>query len=137
MGRPSSCGWLVEALAAWPRPGHTGCRCHGHRLPIDRVGSGRRLERELVYFPGGARSVITQAPPPRVKARGWGRVVHSASLQRWRAYDGNAPHGAGMGGVPQLTRAIARKWRLRGITCNAIGLGFFQPALTAAVFDDR
>ena len=37
----------------------------------------------------------------------------------------------------QLTRAIAQEWSRRGITCNAIGPGFFPTALTAAVFADR
>ncbi|MGH8821088.1 MAG: SDR family oxidoreductase, partial [Rhodoferax sp.] len=38
--------------------------------------------------------------------------------------------------VVQLTRAIAQEWARFGITCNAIGPGFFPTALTAAVFDD-
>ena len=37
----------------------------------------------------------------------------------------------------QLTRAIAQKWSAHGITCNAIGPGFFPTALTAAVFGNR
>lgn len=69
-------------------------------------------------------------------ARGWGRVLNVASLQSWRAFDHSAPYRAGKGGVVQLTRAIAREWGPHGITCNAIGPGFFPTALTAAVFSD-
>ena len=36
----------------------------------------------------------------------------------------------------QLTRAIAQAWSARGVTCNAIGPGFFPTALTAPVFAD-
>ncbi len=36
----------------------------------------------------------------------------------------------------QLTRAIAQAWGTKGITCNAIGPGFFPTALTAPVFAD-
>jgi gluconate 5-dehydrogenase len=36
----------------------------------------------------------------------------------------------------QLTRAIAVEWGPFGITCNAIGPGFFPTALTAPVFAD-
>ena len=36
----------------------------------------------------------------------------------------------------QLTRAIAQAWSAKGVTCNAIGPGFFPTALTAPVFDD-
>jgi gluconate 5-dehydrogenase len=38
--------------------------------------------------------------------------------------------------VLQLTRAIAQEWSKYGITCNAIGPGFFPTALTAPVFGD-
>ena len=68
--------------------------------------------------------------------RGWGRVLNVASLQSYRAFPHSAPYGAGKGGVVQLTRAIAQAWSAQGITCNAIGPGFFPTALTAAVFDD-
>ena len=84
----------------------------------------------------GAPFFLTQALAPGMKTRGWGRVLNIASLQSWRAFDHSAPYGAGKGGVLQLTRAIAREWGPHGITCNAIGPGFFPTALTAAVFDD-
>ena len=79
---------------------------------------------------------LTQALAPQMKDRGWGRILNIASLQSWRAFDHSAPYGAAKGGVVQLTRAIAREWGPHGITCNAIGPGFFPTALTAAVFDD-
>jgi gluconate 5-dehydrogenase len=84
----------------------------------------------------GAPFFLTQALAPGMKARGWGRVINIASLQSSRAFDDSAPYGAGKGGVLQLTRAIAREWGPHGITCNAIGPGFFPTALTAAVFDN-
>ncbi|WP_333893694.1 SDR family oxidoreductase, partial [Atlantibacter subterraneus] len=40
------------------------------------------------------------------------------------------------GGVVQLTRAIAQRWGRDGVTCNAIGPGFFPTALTGPVFAD-
>ena len=79
---------------------------------------------------------MTQALAPGMAARGWGRVLNIASLQSWRAFPHSAPYGAGKGGVVQLTRAIAQEWSARGITCNAIGPGFFPTPLTAAVFDN-
>ncbi len=79
---------------------------------------------------------LTQALAPGMKARGWGRILNVASLQSFRAFGNSAPYGAAKGGVVQLTRAIAQEWSAHGITCNAIGPGFFPTALTAAVFDD-
>lgn len=79
---------------------------------------------------------LTQALAPGMQARRWGRIINIASLQSYRAFGNSAPYGAGKGGVVQLTRAIAQEWSPHGITCNAIGPGFFPTALTAAVFDN-
>ena len=79
---------------------------------------------------------LTQALAPGMAARGWGRIINIASLQSWRAFSNSAPYGAGKGGVVQLTRAVAQEWSAKGITCNAIGPGFFPTPLTAAVFDN-
>jgi len=84
----------------------------------------------------GAPFFLTQALAPGMAERGWGRIVNIASLQSYRAFEHGAPYGAGKGGILQLTRAIAREWSPRGITCNAIGPGFFPTPLTAPVFDD-
>ena len=84
----------------------------------------------------GAPFFLTQSLAPGMAARGWGRIVNIASLQSTRAFANSAPYGAGKGGIVQLTRAIAQEWGAKGITCNAIGPGFFPTALTAAVFAD-
>ena len=84
----------------------------------------------------GAPFFLTQALAPGMRTRAWGRILNIASLQSQRAFADSAPYGAGKGGVVQLTRAIAQAWSPHGITCNAIGPGFFPTALTAAVFAD-
>ncbi len=80
---------------------------------------------------------LTQMLAPAMKQRGWGRIINIASLQSLRAFPDSAPYGAGKGGIVQLTRAIAVEWGRDGITCNAIGPGFFPTALTAPVFDNH
>jgi gluconate 5-dehydrogenase len=84
----------------------------------------------------GAPFFLTQALAPGMRTRGWGRILNIASLQSTRAFANSAPYGAGKGGIVQLTRAIAEAWSPHGITCNAIGPGFFPTALTAPVFAD-
>jgi NAD(P)-dependent dehydrogenase (short-subunit alcohol dehydrogenase family) len=79
---------------------------------------------------------LTQALAPKMAERGWGRIINIASLQSYRAFGNSSPYGAGKGGVVQLTRAIAQAWGTKGITCNAIGPGFFPTALTAPVFSN-
>jgi NAD(P)-dependent dehydrogenase (short-subunit alcohol dehydrogenase family) len=80
---------------------------------------------------------LTQALAPGMKQRGWGRIINIASLQSYRAFADSAPYGAAKGGILQLTRAIAQEWSRHGITCNAIGPGFFPTRLTSPVFDDE
>lgn len=80
---------------------------------------------------------LTQALAPPMAARGWGRIINIASLQSYRAFGNSAPYGAAKGGVVQLTRAIAQAWSPKGITCNALGPGFFPTALTAPVFANQ
>jgi NAD(P)-dependent dehydrogenase (short-subunit alcohol dehydrogenase family) len=84
----------------------------------------------------GAPFFLTQALAPAMRERGWGRIINIASLQSSRAFHNGAPYGAAKGGVVQLTRAIAQEWSRFGITCNAIGPGFFSTPLTAPVFAD-
>lgn len=79
---------------------------------------------------------LVQLLAPEMAKRGWGRVINIASLQSLRAFPKGAAYGAAKGGIVQLTRAIAEQWSPHGITCNAIGPGFFPTALTAPVFDD-
>jgi NAD(P)-dependent dehydrogenase (short-subunit alcohol dehydrogenase family) len=79
---------------------------------------------------------LTQALAPAMAHQKWGRIINIASLQSYRAFDNSSPYGAAKGGVVQLTRAIAQAWGKDGITCNAIGPGFFPTALTAAVFNN-
>jgi NAD(P)-dependent dehydrogenase (short-subunit alcohol dehydrogenase family) len=73
---------------------------------------------------------------PAMRARGWGRVLNIGSLQSLRAMPDSIPYGAAKGGVAQLTRAMAEAWGRFGVTCNAIGPGYFPTALTAPVFAD-
>ncbi len=80
---------------------------------------------------------LVQGFAPQMAARGWGRIINIASLQSVRAFANSAPYGAAKGGIVQLTRAIAEEWSSRGITCNAIGPGFFPTALTETVFADE
>ncbi|MDE2360774.1 MAG: SDR family oxidoreductase [Betaproteobacteria bacterium] len=78
-----------------------------------------------------ARQVV-----PQMIAKGWGRIINVASMQSLRAFPDSAPYGASKGGVVQLTRAMAEAWSAHGVTCNAIGPGFFPTALTAPVYAD-
>jgi len=104
------------------------------REPFAQVSAASwRLQLDLHL---GAPFFLTQALAPGMAERGWGRIINIASLQSYRAFANSAPYGAAKGGIVQLTRAIAQEWSRHGITCNAIGPGFFPTRLTSAVFGD-
>lgn len=77
---------------------------------------------------------LAQQFVPAMKENGWGRIVNFASLQSYRAFPGGAAYGASKAGIAQLTRSMAEEWSRFGINANAIGPGFFETELTAAVF---
>ncbi|SEJ40839.1 SDR family NAD(P)-dependent oxidoreductase [Paraburkholderia diazotrophica] len=104
------------------------------RQPFEEVTPDTWHRQLAIHL--GAPFFLTQALAPQMKANGYGRIINIASLQSYRAFTNSAPYGAAKGGVVQLTRAIAQTWSMHGITCNAIGPGFFPTALTAPVFDD-
>ena len=79
---------------------------------------------------------MAQALVPGMQERGYGRIINIASLQSYRAFANSVPYGASKGGIPQLTRAMAQEWSKHGITCNAIGPGFFSTPLTAPMFSN-
>jgi len=80
--------------------------------------------------------LLTRALAPAMRERGWGRIIHIASLQSVRAFPNSAPYGATKGAIVQLTRATAEAWSRHGITCNAIAPGLFRTPLTAALYAD-
>jgi len=73
---------------------------------------------------------------PHMVKQGWGKIINVASLQSRQAFPNGLAYGASKGGIAQTTRAMAEAWSKHGITCNAIGPGFFPTELTAPVFAD-
>ena len=104
------------------------------RQPFERV-TAEAFDRHLAVHLR-APFLLVQRLAPAMRARGWGRIINLASLQSTRAFPDSAPYGAAKGGIVQLTRAMAQAWSAHGITCNAIGPGFFPTPLTAPVFAD-
>lgn len=105
------------------------------REPFEQVSPQTWDEQLALHLK--APFFLVQALAPGMAEAGWGRIINIASLQSSRAFADSAPYGAGKGGIVQLTRAIAQRWSRHGITCNAIGPGFFPTALTAQVFADQ
>jgi gluconate 5-dehydrogenase len=134
----------LETIAAAEQLGHTVLAKHPTvDIVVNAAGINLRESFDQVSASTWERQInlqlstpffLTQAFAPRMKEQQWGRIINIASLQSYRAFPNSAPYGAAKGGILQLTRAIAQEWSKHGITCNAIGPGFFPTALTAPVF---
>lgn len=143
------CDWIACDLSSPEAVGSCGALClerHGHADVLVNAAGINLRKSFMDNSPAdwnlhlalhlGAPFFMTQALAPTMKKNNWGRIINLASLQSTRAFANGAPYGAAKGGVIQLTRAIAQEWSAHGITCNAIGPGFFKTALTAPVFDN-
>lgn len=79
---------------------------------------------------------LAQLLVPAMREKGWGRVINIASMQSFRAMPDGLAYGASKGGIVQLTRAMAEAWSGSGITCNALGPGFFPTELTEKIYGE-
>ncbi len=61
---------------------------------------------------------------PAMKAKGWGRVINTASAHSLVASPHKAPYVASKHGVAGLTKAVALEVAQAGITCNCISPGY-------------
>jgi 3-oxoacyl-[acyl-carrier protein] reductase len=76
-------------------------------------------ERDLrVNLTGGFN--CAQAVWPRMKARGWGRIVNMASVAGTLGGFGQASYSTTKSGILGLTKTLAMEGGRHGITCNAI-----------------
>lgn len=104
------------------------------REPAQQISPGS-WDRQILLNLGVPFFLARELVGPMLEAR-WGRIINIASMQSLRAFPDSAPYGASKGGIVQLTRAMAQEWSPHGVTCNAIGPGFFPTALTAPVYAD-
>ena len=91
---------------------------------LDHVGqfhnqSPELWERDLRVNLTGAFN-CAQAVWPHMKERGWGRIVHMASVAGTLGGFGQASYSTTKAGLLGLTKTLAMEGGRHGITCNAI-----------------
>lgn len=72
----------------------------------------------------------------RMVPRGRGKIVNVASLQSEVARPGIAPYAATKGAIKMLTKGMCADLAPSGIQVNALGPGYFETELTAALVAD-
>ncbi|HEX8444423.1 MAG TPA: 3-hydroxybutyrate dehydrogenase [Allosphingosinicella sp.] len=66
----------------------------------------------------------TRLALPAMKARGWGRIINTASAHSLVASPNKAPYVAAKHGVAGLTKAVALETATSGVTVNCISPGY-------------
>ncbi|TIU26651.1 MAG: SDR family oxidoreductase, partial [Mesorhizobium sp.] len=79
---------------------------------------------------------VGQAVARRMIPRGHGKIVNIASVQSELARASIAPYTATKGAVKMLTKGMATDWARYGLQVNAIGPGYFNTELNAALVAD-
>ncbi|MBI5344574.1 MAG: 3-oxoacyl-[acyl-carrier-protein] reductase [Deltaproteobacteria bacterium] len=63
----------------------------------------------------------------------WGRIINIASIVGLMGNAGQVNYAASKAGLIGFTKAVAREFASRNITCNAVAPGFIETAMTAAM----
>ncbi|GAA4267029.1 SDR family oxidoreductase [Frondihabitans peucedani] len=79
---------------------------------------------------------LTQAVAPGMLARGWGRVVFTASMLSFQGGRNVSGYTATKSAIAGLTKSLSNEWSGRGVTVNAIAPGYFRTDNTQALQDD-
>lgn len=69
-------------------------------------------------------------------ARGWGKIIFTASLLSYQGGITVPSYAATKGGIPQLAMALSNEWSGRGVTVNCIAPGYIRTDVTKALQED-
>jgi len=69
-------------------------------------------------------------------ARGYGKVVFTASLLSFQGGINVVSYAAAKGGIAQITKALSNEWAAKGVNVNAVAPGYMSTDLTTALEHD-
>lgn len=88
-----------------------------------------RLNASSVFF-------MCQAFGARMIARGYGRIINTASLLSFQGGFTVPAYAASKGAVATLTKALSNEWSGKGVNVNAIAPGYMETEMTDALRAD-
>ena len=81
--------------------------------------------------------ILTREIGKVMLARGYGKVVFTASLMSFQGGLNTPSYVAAKGGIIQLVKALANEWAQQGVNVNAIAPGYIETEQTKALRDDN
>lgn len=107
----------------------------GPVAPITEIDSAS-VERVIGTNLGGAFS-ITQAAMQRLLPRGYGRIVHIASIAGKEGNPQMSAYSASKAGVIGMVKSVAKETAASGVTINAIAPASIDTPLITAMTEER
>ncbi|TYB41360.1 SDR family NAD(P)-dependent oxidoreductase [Actinomadura chibensis] len=104
------------------------------RPPMDELGEDVWDTTMAVNL--DAPFLLGQRFGPAMARRGFGRLIHIASQQAFRASVTSGAYGVSKAGLVALARSQAEAWSGRGVTANALVPGFVMTPLNARLSGD-
>jgi gluconate 5-dehydrogenase len=145
--RCASCAADLAVEASVRTLGATVDRVFGGRLNIAVNSAGINIRNRIEAISLDEWSAIQRVNStgaflfaremyPRLKAAGWGRLIHVASIFGSRSFAGRTSYASSKGALLQLTRTLANEWAADSITVNAISPGPIMTDMIKPVADD-
>ena len=83
-----------------------------------------------------AHFILTREIASDMLARGYGKIIFTASMLTFQGGITVPSYAASKGGIGQLTKALANEWAAQGVNVNAVAPGYIVTDLTAALTQD-
>ncbi len=112
---------------------------------VNNAGTNRRSPAEtfpddawdeVVEVDLNAQFILAREFGTGMLARGYGKIIFTASLMTFQGGILIPAYAAAKGGIGQLTKALANEWAARGVNVNAITPGYIATDLTQPLRDD-
>lgn len=104
------------------------------RNPIEKIALSEWEQVQRVNATGAF--LFSRTMYPRLKAAGWGRLIHITSIFATRTFADRVSYASSKGALLQLTRTLAVEWAADHITVNAISPGPFATEMMQPVLED-
>lgn len=91
---------------------------------------------QIIEINLNSQFVLSREFGKEMLARGWGKIIFTASLLAFQGGINVPSYAASKGGIAQLAKALANEWAGRGVNVNAIAPGYIVTDNTAALRAD-